>query len=57
MPIGRGPTVIAFDDEGELIENGAADPPIGLQEAIAFFLVAAAAQNLADSASARAPGI
>lgn len=43
------PLVFVADDESSLIETGTDPfPPIGLKKAIAFFLVAAGAQNVSD---------
>lgn len=49
---GAPPLVYVDEDESEKIEGSdGGDPPLGLQRAIAFFLVAAGAQNVADVAS------
>lgn len=46
------PLVLVGDDESEPISSGQEEfPPVGLKKAIAFFLVAAGAQNVVDVAS------
>jgi hypothetical protein len=53
---GEPPIVSIDEDESALIESSVDDvPPVGLQQALAFFLVAAGAQNIVDAAS-RATG-
>lgn len=48
------PLAYVPDDEREEIINAPGHPPVGLQNAIAFFLVAAGAQGIVDPAAARA---
>jgi hypothetical protein len=49
---GLPPLVCIDEDETKQIDDAAAgDPPVGLQRALAFFLVAAGAQNVRDPAS------
>jgi hypothetical protein len=49
---GDPPLILVADDESAQIEENESDvPPLGLQQAIAFFLVAAGAQNLRDPTS------
>ena len=45
------PLVSVDEDESTKIEGAEDDPPLGLQRALAFFLVAAGAQNALDPAS------
>jgi hypothetical protein len=49
---GDPPLVFVHEDESAQIDAGeGSDPPLGLQQAIAFFLISAAAQNVLDPAS------
>jgi hypothetical protein len=48
------PLAYVPDDESDEIANAPTQPPTGLQNAMAFFLVAAAAQGIADPNAARA---
>jgi hypothetical protein len=48
------PLAYVPDDESTEITNAPGHPPTGLQNAIAFFLAAAAAQGIADPAATRA---
>ena len=48
------PLVYVPDDESSSIRDGAADAPDGLRQAIAFFLVAAAAQGLTEPGASNA---
>jgi hypothetical protein len=48
------PLVYVPEDESDEIINAPTQPPSGLRSAVAFFLVAAGAQALADPAAARA---
>lgn len=49
---GAPPIVSISEDESALIESSSTDtPPLGLQRALAFFLVAAGAQNVLDMPS------
>jgi hypothetical protein len=52
VEMGAPPFISVDEDESTAIENSAdAGPPIGLQRALAFFLVAAGAQNVLDASS------
>lgn len=48
---GMPPLVFVEEDESANIENAEGNPPLGLQRALAFFLVAAGAQNIIDADS------
>ena len=48
---GEPPFVSIDEDEAAQIDSSASMPPPGLQRAIAFFLIAAGAQNVLDTAS------
>lgn len=48
------PLVFVPEDESQTIQEGTKETPEGLRDAIAFFLVAAAAQELSDPSSAKA---
>lgn len=48
---GEPPFVSIDEDEAAQIDSGASVPPSGLQRAIAFFLIAAGAQNVLDPVS------
>jgi len=51
----KPPLVPIDEDETALIDDGSiSDPPVGLQRAIAFFLIAAGAQNILDPSSKNA---
>ncbi|CAN5215775.1 hypothetical protein BH09MYX1_BH09MYX1_09330 [soil metagenome] len=50
----KAPLVFVAEDESTTILDGAKDAPDGLRQAIAFFLVAAAAQVIAEPAAATA---
>lgn len=53
IEIGLPPLLFVNEDESEEILRPATEAPLGLQQAVAFFLVSAAAHLLADHANAR----
>lgn len=48
---GRPPLIFVDEDESTLIQGGAAEAPLGLKQAISFFLVSASAQAILAPAS------